>query len=229
MSVVHSSPGWLDGQTKLQSNVPMTLDGPSCFQREFDSSDPCDMPDPGADPTDWELLRTLTQELETMPVGAFYPEVATRFDYDNFLSFWSSEGATAHWDGYAQNGQNNYRVYHDPSMDRWTMIPWGIDQTFGDANYDPWVSTALLVTRCTGESDCEPDFAARLYELTDLFEALDLHAQSLAIRAQIEDLIAADPRKEYNMTQYDAANAATLSFIDARPTSLRNILAAHGY
>jgi len=213
----------------IPGNVPDTLDGDSCFSREFDSSDPCDMPDPGADPTDWELLRTLTEDLEALPDGGFYPQVEAFFEYDNFLSFWSAEGATSHWDGYASNGQNNYRVYHEPTTDRWTMIPWGIDQTFGNVDHDPWDSTALLVNRCKGEPDCEAPFATRLHAVADLFEALDLRAQSLAIRAQIEDLIAADPRKEYNMTQYDTANQNTLSFIDARPDRLRDILANHGY
>jgi hypothetical protein len=109
------------------------------------------------------------------------------------------------------------------------MLPWGIDQTYGNVDHDPFDSTALLVNRCRGEADCEAAFAARLHGIADLFEALDFRSQSLSIRAQIEDLIAADPRKEYDMNAYNAANAATLSFIDARPQRLRDILASHGY
>mgnify|MGYP001084450630 CR=1 FL=1 len=43
----------------------------------------------------------------------------------------------SHWDAYEFSIHNNYRVYHDPSTDTWSMIPTGIDQTFG-GDQDPW-------------------------------------------------------------------------------------------
>ena len=39
------------------------------------------------------------------------------------------EVVTDHWDGYANN-QNNFFVYHDPSTDKMSFIPWGIDDLF---------------------------------------------------------------------------------------------------
>jgi hypothetical protein len=211
-----------------EDEVPPGIDDPSCFDREFDNRGACDMVDPAEDPTDWELLRTFTQDLATMPLGMFHPQVATIMEYDNFLREYAAEGVLGHWDGYAFDLRNNYRVYHEPTTDRWTMLPSGTDQTFG-TDVDPWAATGFLATRCLGETDCEPLFAEKLDAMADLFEWLDFRSQAIAIRSQIEGLIAADPRKEYNLMQYDAANASTLAFIDGRPARIRAYLAAHGY
>lgn len=211
-----------------EDEVPPGIDDPACFDREFDSRGACDMVDPAEDPTDWELLRTFTQNLQTMPAGMFYPEIESIMEYDNFLLETTSEGVLGHWDGYAFDLRNNYRVYHEPTTDRWTMIPSGTDQTFG-SDVEPWSATGLLATRCLAEPECEDFFAANLGNMADLFEWLDFHSQALDIRAQIESLIAADPRKEYDLTQYDNANASTLVFIDGRPARIRQILMDHGF
>jgi CotH protein len=211
-----------------EDEVPPGLDDPSCFGREFDSRDPCDSPQPGEDPTDWELLRGMTQTLQTMPPGAFYPEIGTLYDYDEVLGEYAGEATLGHWDGYSFDLRNNYRVYHEPAVDLWSLLPWGTDQSFG-TDVDPWSATGILTSRCLAEPECEALFADHLSGMADLFEWIDLHSQAVQIRAQIESLIAADPRKEYDMTQYDAANASTLAFIDGRPARIRQYLADHGF
>ena len=50
-------------------------------------------------------------------------------DLDQFMTFWATEVLTTHWDGYAGNA-NNFFAYHDPSIDRFTFLPWGADGTF---------------------------------------------------------------------------------------------------
>ena len=50
-------------------------------------------------------------------------------DVDAFLTFWALESILNHWDGYAGN-RNNYYVYHSRSTDKFTFIPWGLDDVF---------------------------------------------------------------------------------------------------
>ena len=57
------------------------------------------------------------------------PEV---LDVDKYLSHCALEMFVAHIDGYALN-RNNYRLYHDPSTDRFTMIAHGLDWGFLNA------------------------------------------------------------------------------------------------
>lgn len=54
------------------------------------------------------------------------PEV---LDVDKYLSHCALEMFVAHTDGYALN-RNNFRLYHDPLTDRFTMIPHGLDWGF---------------------------------------------------------------------------------------------------
>lgn len=211
----------------VPENVPAQIDDWSCFQREFRSG-PCDVEDPDRDPTDWELLRTFTTQIRDLPEGQFYPEISELFDFDRFMSMWAVEGVLAHWDAYSFFIINNYRVYHDPTTDLWTMIPWGIDQTFrGDL--DPWETGAVLVQRCLSEPDCEADFAARQAQMADLFEALAFADEAGSIHDLIAGHVAADPRREYSEADWEWAVVELVGWISGRPDRVREIVGTHGY
>ena len=53
------------------------------------------------------------------------------FEVDRYLSHLTIELFTSHVDGYAYN-RNNYRLYHDPATDKFTMIAHGIDWAFAN-------------------------------------------------------------------------------------------------
>jgi hypothetical protein len=55
--------------------------------------------------------------------------VSAVIDVDQFLTFWAIEAVVAHRDGYTGNA-NNFFAYHDPTTDRFVLIPWGADVTF---------------------------------------------------------------------------------------------------
>ena len=50
-------------------------------------------------------------------------------DLDQMTRMWACEWFTGHWDGYSQFITNNYYLHADRSG-RFTMMPWGTDQTF---------------------------------------------------------------------------------------------------
>ena len=144
-------------------------------------------------------------------IGAF-------FDYDELLSEWAVSGIIAHWDAYDFSIINNYRVYHDPSADRWSIIPTGIDQTFaGDpwsgTDLDPFLVAAVLATRCLEEADCAAAFAARLAQVADVFEEMDLAAEAERIHALILPNVAADPRREFDLPTWDWLHQQLLAWI----------------
>ncbi len=214
----------------LPWNVPNDLDEWSCFDREF-SEDVCDEPDPDAEPTDWELLRQLTLDIQDIPPGGFYGQqgdITEIFDFDRFLSMWAVDGMLAHWDAYSFHILNNYRVYHDPDSGLWTMMPWGIDQTFrGDL--DPWSTDAVIIRRCLQETDCEDAFAQRLQEVSDTYESMELQADAQRMYDVVAPLLRDDPRKEYDNGAYGAAYRELVDFIPWRPLRVGEILASHGF
>lgn len=213
----------------ISSNLPPTDDDDSaCLTREF-SPKPCSVPDPGADPLDYALLRAMIQEVEALPNGGFYPAITSIFDFDRFLTTWAAEAVIGHWDNYAFSIKNNYRVYHDPTTGLWTLISTGIDQTFS-SDVDAWGDAdGVLATRCLAEPACEAAFAARLAEVNDLFEATDMAGRAESVFTQISPYIMADPRREYGMGTFANQHQNLLNFIAARPDQIRADLMAQGF
>ncbi len=210
------------------NNVPPSDDDDSyCLTREF-SPNPCTAPAPDADPLDYALLRDLTEQIAALPPGGFYPAIADFFDWDRFLTTWAIEAVIDHWDNYAFTIKNNYRIYHDPTSDRWTMITTGIDQTF-ENNQDAWGVEGVLAARCREEPACEAAFAARLDEVNEAIAEMDLAGHAESIFTQISPAIKDDPRKEYDFQTFVGEHQALLSFIDGRPDMIRDQLTAHGF
>ena len=71
------------------------------------------------------------------------PEV---LDVDKYLSHCVLEMFIAHTDGYALN-RNNYRLYHDPSTDRFTMIAHGLDWGFQNSGATVQPQPTSIITR----------------------------------------------------------------------------------
>ncbi len=213
----------------VEENLPATDDGPTCFQREF-RPDECDGPlGTDVDPKDWELLRTLIQDLARLPPNELYPAVGSVLDFDTFITMMAAEGVLAHWDGYPWELNNNYRVYHDPVLDDWTVLPWGIDQTF-ERNFDPWESArGVLSAACLDQAECEALYAGRLRDMTDLFEQMEFAAEVEVMRDQIRAHVEEDPRKEFGMQQWNNEVGTTLDFIGSRPDEVDAMLTARGY
>ncbi len=213
----------------VPENVPTQPNDDSCFSREFEQ-DVCDgAPRPGEDPQDWSLLQSLIQQLANIADGQFLQGIQQVFEFDRLLTTWAIDAMVDHWDGHFYDLTNNYRVYHDPSTGLWDVIPWGTDQTFDESRLEVWNPNAMVAQRCLGEKACEEAFAARLYEIVDLYESLDLTPEAERIHELIAPHVTDDPRKEYNMDEHRDAHARTLDFIANRPQVVRNALASRGY
>ncbi len=211
----------------LPQNLPPGDEDDHCLTREF-SPDACSVSDPTGDPEDYGPLKDMVNAISALPDGGFYPAIDQIFDFDEVLTVWAVEALIGHWDGYAFWIQNNYRVYHDPVTDRWSLIDTGVDQTFG-ADLDPWSPQGLLASRCLSEPACEQAFADKLKLVKDTFVALDLGALAAEARSQIEPFVQADPRREYDMTGFDDAQNNTQSFIAVRPAMIESYLTQHGF
>jgi hypothetical protein len=85
-------------------------------------------------------------------------------DVDRFLTFMAVEALTGHWDGYCAT-RNNYRVYHDTTIDRLVFLPHGTDQLFQNAGF-PLVSDAGLVAQAvTAAAEDKTRYLERVAEL----------------------------------------------------------------
>ena len=212
----------------VPSQIP-PVGGTQCWDRGF-TVDACESAGAGDDPTDWSLLQGLAADVAALPGGQFYPGVGQFFDYDEFLSSWAVGAVTNNWDGYQYGNVNNYRVYHDPATDLWSLLQSGLDNTWdSNPNFDFWNAPSVMAQRCLQEPTCKAAFAARVREAGELFESLDLATEAERIQTQILADVAADPRKEVTTAGAAQAHTRLVNFLRARPAALRANLMAHGF
>ena len=211
----------------VPENVPATDSERTCLTPEF-HVDACGPAEPGDDPSGYALARDLVGRIQAVPVGQFYSQVKAFFEFDRFLLQWAADSVVGHWDSYEDWGRSNYRVYHDPSTDKWTIIETGIDQTFVEDN-DPFKVKAVLAERCLAEPDCEAAFVERLRIATDAFEAMHLEDEAQRIYDRIAADVAADPRKGFDEATFASAHASLRAWILARPAFMRDRLQLLGY
>jgi hypothetical protein len=193
----------------------------ACFEPKFDT-DECDKPRDG-DPTDMTPLETLHERLAQIPSDDFYPAIEQVFNFDSYLTTWAAAAVLGYWDGYP-NDPTNYRIYHDVTDDRWTLIPSGIDQVL-EKSVNPFRPVGMLSIRCLEDADCAAAFEARLVEVIDRFEAQDYGAMAKRIAAQTRAEVEADPRKEITVDEWREAVGNTVQYIQRRPGELRALLA----
>jgi hypothetical protein len=200
-----------------------------CLTREF-RPDACDAPPAdGDDPMTYGPLLDFIAKLDdAAATGEFYPEVRDYMAFDDFLAAWAVEAFIGHWDGYNFPIVNNYRFYHDPLDDKWTLLPTGLDQTFGWDAY-PFGPTGRIAQMCNADPECQAAFAARLYEVLDVVQTTDVEGQRQAINDQLRPIIEADPGREQWVGSFDSAMASTASFIAGRSAQIQAYLTDAGY
>lgn len=211
----------------IPQNVLPGVDDSGCIKRKKAPS-ACSPQDPNGDVEDYELLRTFVQQVQDIPQGQYFQQVPAIFELDTFLSQWAVESVISHWDAYAFGIINNWRIYHDPTTGKWTIIPTGIDQTFG-SDQDPWGVGGIMAVRCVQEPACNAAFAARLKQVNTLFQNFDYAAKAQAIKAVIDPAVLSDPRKETDNNGYNQAFQATLDYFVNRPPQVTQHLTNHGF
>jgi spore coat protein CotH len=193
---------------------------------------PCSSSDPDRDPLNYEPALDLVGRLDALTDETFYPAVTEFVDFDRFLTMWAVDVAISNSDSYTY-GLNNYRVYHDPSTRKWTVLPSGIDQTFelgetGEVDEtfaaDPWDVQSRLAGSCARNAACRSAARARMLEVMDHFEQAGLETEATAIHDLIRAHIQEDPRREFTLEEFETAYDALREYIRARPTEVRGLL-----
>jgi hypothetical protein len=152
------------------------------------------------DPTDLADLRALT--LTTNLSGVAWYSAFKNLTYsEQLITNWAVELYIGHWDGYANWIKNNYYLHSDLSG-RFSMLPWGTDQTWNDYLdfFDTW-DRSIMFSKCMAVADCRFSYEKKLFAVNKMAISLDLHKYVDDIENAIADHIFNDPRKE---TSFDA-------------------------
>jgi hypothetical protein len=160
---------------------------------EVDEGDPYDLAD----------LRALAQS--SYLSGTAWYDAFQRLTYsEQMLTNWAVELYIGHWDGYAHVIKNNYFLHSDITG-RFSMLPWGTDQTWNDYLdfFDTW-DRSIMFSKCMQVPDCRFSYEQKLFAVNKMAISLDLPRFVDDIEVVIEDYIYNDPRKEvwYQDSQY---------------------------
>ncbi len=178
--------------------------------------------DGGADTSQSDRKRllevcTMTNVVERW---AKLPEV---FNVDSYLSHCALEMFVAHTDGYALN-RNNYRLYHDPSAGRFTMITHGLDWGFANAGAPVRPPYSSIITRAViGTPAGREAFQARQRQLFTNHFRLEIVSNRVATAVT---RLKAAARDTNEARQFAGYGQDMLNRISTRYLAVSNKLAA---
>jgi spore coat protein CotH len=185
---------------------------------EYDLVDTFDQ-DRGLDSAFADLYE-LSSALDGMIVPeTFVTDVEPWIDLDGYARFAATELFLAHWDGYAST-RNNYFLYRAPGA-KWSFMPWGTDQTFGDTTFPVFEGGGRLQGMCTASLICRQKLKAAYEKLIVLADELNLQARVDDLETLIAAAAAEDPRKEYDTTFMQAGVEQLREFLSARPGAVQ--------
>jgi len=174
------------------------------------------------------------------PIGSFYTDAAARLDVEELLAFGGAQAVIADWDGYF-GARNNYKLYHELERDRFILLPWGIDQTFGlygdplhHLNYAIDGSTSerensFVFGRCKEVPECWGDYLEAVGAALDAWDETPFDDQLDTILAQVESSALEDTRKPYSNDDFYASLDGLRQFFEQRGAIVSEQLAAEGY
>ncbi|MDB6129957.1 MAG: hypothetical protein JWM04_1064 [Verrucomicrobiales bacterium] len=144
----------------------------------------------GENPKDQSDLKALAAAANERDLNKRKAGLEKLLDIDRFISFVAMDIICWDWDGYPIK-KNNYRIYHDPTTDKMTFIPHGMDQMFWEVNAPIMPGMEGLVARSVLEV---PEFRDRYYArmgeiMTNIYDAAALSNRVDGITSKIVPVI----------------------------------------
>lgn len=154
-------------------------------------------------------------QINQLDGAAWFQQMSAWTDMKEMTAFWATELFIGHWDGYANN-RNNYFLHSD-SNGKFTMMPWGTDQTF-DWEVDPlnYGGNGIMVQKCMQNAACRAMYSSAVLDVWTKAQTLALPAMVDKIAAAIEPAMQADPRREYGPDSVHGTQLRTKQFLANR-------------
>jgi hypothetical protein len=173
-----------------------------------------------------DLAQLLTRADDT----TFATRIGEFLDVDEFARYMAVTVFLSTLDSILYSGQNYY-LYLDPKSDRFQIIPWDLDHSFGGifgepaelANlsvHKPWVGPNRFLERLFKVGAFERVYSARLGEFArTIFKPDRLHAEVDALAAAIRPAIEAESKEKvaaFDRAIVDGAAPPPVGFIPSR-------------
>ncbi|MBI3413750.1 MAG: CotH kinase family protein [Verrucomicrobia bacterium] len=157
----------------------------------------------GKNPEDRSDLKRLADAAREKDPTKRMVQLDKVLDLDRFISLLAMDTITCNTDGYGIN-KNNYRLYHDPTSDKFVFMPHGLDQMFGtfrtgtDMPIYPRMS-GLVADAVLAAPAGRERYKARLTELmTNVFKVEVITNRVWELAAKIKPALAEKSRGSAN-------------------------------
>lgn len=142
-------------------------------------------------------------------------------DIDNFLHFWALEVIIGHWDGYSGRNNNNFYIYRDPTTQKFTFIPWGIDAIMGNGPpnaLEPVMAYSLLTRRLYENPSTQAQLQTRMEEI------LATHWDEIELLTEVREteMLIRPYLREDEVERFDIAIETLRNFVQNRRVQLDN-------
>lgn len=190
-------------------------------------------------------LATLITALNVPDNAQWWKNFGTYMDRPRMINLMAIENFIGHWDSYSGPIINNYYVRSN-AQGKFTMIPWGADQSFGEnrATPDPldlysfsmvarqvgfpWVQQAfktdklprgLIFMRCMSYKPCKVAYLKAL-------KAVSAKVTSIKLVSKMKSAVTAT--KKFRTASTNKVTAKTYEFIAAQQTRVSKLMKANG-
>ena len=199
----------------------------NCFKESF-NVDECDGSREGYDPGGHVLINRLGQDIGAIPEGQFYQEIGNYIDIEEYLHLVAAEIVGGAGDSHVYH-HNNYRIYHDPSDQKWHFIPTGIDISFSHwlpPGADQEAPVAYLAQQCLSDAQCVSRLVEVLENALDVFDAMDFESRMDSLVSNIESAMIADPKAEATQSEVEQSRNRLRQFIRTRRERVQELIEA---
>jgi hypothetical protein len=171
--------------------------------------------------TDISDLMALIEAAQA-PDDTWMESVAPFADLEQMVRTWVIEQYIGHWDGYAPTINNYY--LHSDGDERFTMLPWGVDQTFSQKR-DFYLGKGHLFARCMGIKACRDLYEKALVDFVPVLDALESVPFVESLSEFLLPFVEADPKREYSAATVATNVTSTINFLLDRREQVEELTA----
>lgn len=180
-------------------------------------------------------LATLLNNMDDWNIDRWYKALPKAMDKSALIKLFAVENFLGHWDGYTGPNINNYFVRSN-TKGVFTMIPWGVDQTFGEnrqteilgdtfsfamlstTSSHPWntrqSNRGLLFTNCITYTPCKTAYLTELKAVSAMATKMKLAEQMKSAAKLIKPVLASQFSTEDGLiTEIGKEQTRSIAFI----------------
>jgi hypothetical protein len=194
-------------------------------------------------------LTAVVNALNEGDQAKWYENLNTFFDRPTLLKTLAVENFIGHWDGYSGPDINNYYL-RSSTRNKFTLIPWGTDQTFGENRQtsiagdnfffplvseradQPWATNlkrGLLYVKCINYKPCRTQYLIQLKAVSAMATTMKLgDKMTKAAKVIDSNLVQQFKASPSTITVIHREQARSIRFIATQQQNVKKALTTYG-